>query len=72
MENLWNEEFAGAIIAFAGTKRQKQIPCGDDNKKGNGKKQIPCGDDRKKNKGKNERLRGSAAFSDLYSSILSN
>jgi hypothetical protein len=39
--------------------RQKQIPCGDDNKNGKGEskgkgkgKQIPCGDDNKKGKGK--------------------
>jgi hypothetical protein len=34
--------------------RQKQIPCGDDRKKSNGKskKQIPCGDDNKKGKNK--------------------
>jgi len=40
---------------------EKQIPCGDDRKRGKGKskgkseKQIPCGDDRKKGKGKSEK-----------------
>ena len=51
--------------------KSDRCPSGQ-SKKGNGNKQIPCGDDRKKNKGKDERLRGCAAFSDLYSSILSN
>jgi hypothetical protein len=55
-QNLWIEDFAGT------ERHQKQIPCGDDKKKGNGESKTT------KAKG----CAKSAAFSNVYISILVN
>jgi hypothetical protein len=61
VENIWNEEFAEL-------KGKSRSPAGMTTRRATAKAATT----KSESSCKSERLRGSAAFSDLYSSILSN
>jgi hypothetical protein len=65
VENLW-------IEWVAWSEGQKQIPCGDNNKKSNDKSKSDGKSSDRKATAKSERLRDERSLSDLYISILVN
>jgi hypothetical protein len=74
LQNIDSKDLVWKIsgIRILREQMRKADPCEDDNKKAKAKKQIPCGDDKKKSNIKKQKAALSAAFSDLYISIVAN